>query len=315
MLKKAGDTPSRVTLGMRCKTCIHFQKTPAFERVCTELGIEANATACPSFTPDIVKLRKVGPDVFEKLRDMTKDLRREELNILTFALRNVDLLKKTDLRFGQTVAFSLSGADYLAEFVRGYVIGASVNGDQVYIASTLNGKNQNSNAMLTLMRSSIYIKEEYEAHRKELIEAQRIKPRKGRMPLLIDVLGMPKAKYEELMGALNAKNDYVPPTLDCAPKEYVKKAQEKNKGGLLPNKRGRKASAPTSKVKVVDLGNGRKEIRIERKTATKPKVVKAAPRVKAKPQPKKDSKRIVRRIYVSRSNASNASASAMHAGR
>jgi hypothetical protein len=244
MLKKQREAgpPSRVSLNVKCGACLHFNKTPAFEKPCIQLGVLKQAEACPSFTPDMCRLARLNLDSLRVLRELTKNLKREELNILAYTFRNVDLLKRYGYQFGQTVLFSV-GKDYLSEYFKAYILGISVDGEFVYLTSTYEDLNRGQ-VFMTLLRDSIMTVDEFKAHRKRLVKAKKLKPppQQGR-PNTIDLLKMPKAKRAEYFASLEKKPlAYEPPTLDSVPLSWLDKR-------ALADGKKRKKKTTTNKVR------------------------------------------------------------------
>lgn len=238
MLKKESDTPSRVNLGIRCSACVGFKRESIFEKPCVKLGIVAKDFACPSFKPDVQRLTRVDLSALKVLARLTKSMRREELQILAFTFRNMDFLHKIGMFFGQRVYFSM-GKDYISEFVHGRVVGASANGEYVYISSNL-GKGTN-NASLTLLRDSVMSVEEFAEHRKQLAKTNKLRPAKDNYrhkPSVMDVLRMSRQEFKEYMHKLTTKpTDYEPPSMDTVPRSWLDKRQKADIGNILDSRR------------------------------------------------------------------------------
>lgn len=244
MLKKQREaSPSRVSLNVKCGACLHFNRTAAFEKPCAQLGVLKQADACSSYTPDMCRLTRIDPESLKLLRDLTKDLRREELNILAYTFRNVDLLKRYGYHFGQTVLFSV-GKDYLSEYFKAYILGISTDGEYVYLSSTYEGINRGQ-VFMTLLRDSIMTVDEFKAHRRQLVKSKRLKPPPAAgKPNTIDILKMPKPKRKAYMASLEKKPmDYEPPTLDTVPTSWLDKRE------MADGKKRKQKAKSTRRVK------------------------------------------------------------------
>lgn len=228
--KDAEDSNNRVSLGLRCGECIHFNKGPRrFEKLCIELGQEAFSHACPEFTPDLCKLASVPIMDMRTLADMTATLNQPQLRLLAFTFRNMDFIRKAGFVFGQTVVFSIDGKDFLENYFSGVVIGASKDGSTVYVTSDLETMNK-GNCMLTLTRNSVKTLEQYEKHRDVLIKKKRI-----RAPVpnayssrrtILQLLKMTKGQYQLYLETITHQpKEYQPPSLDAVPAEWLDSRQ------------------------------------------------------------------------------------------
>lgn len=228
--KDAEDTNNRVSLGLRCSECQHFNKGPRrFEKLCVELGQEPFSQACPEFTPDMSKLAAVSVMDMRLLAKISKRLNQPSMRLLAYTFRNIDFIKKTGLEFGQTVVFSIDGKDYLENYFSGVVFGASKDGSVVYITSNLEKLNK-TNCMLTLARKSVKTLEQFVKHREVLVRKQQI-----RAPVpneystrrsILQLLKMTKGQYQLYLETITHQpKEYTPPTLDAVPSEWLDSRQ------------------------------------------------------------------------------------------
>ena len=178
MLKsdKTGDLKPRLSLNIKCRDCIHFKRGPAFfEKKCKDLGILPEARACQAFTPDIYKLSRVEADTIFNLGKLVKDFKETHFRILSFIFRNMSLIKRSKLKFGQPVYINLSSPyiDYLDAYYKGYVLGVSKSGDQIFITSSL--RKTTDNVYLSVLPSSILTLAQFKKRRKKLKKFGRVK--------------------------------------------------------------------------------------------------------------------------------------------
>lgn len=218
MLKK--DSFNKVSLGMSCADCVHFQTGPAkFEKVCAEIGVDARSRAPDCYNPDVFKLKDIDdPEMLKDLGNLIRKFSPKQVRIMSFLLaRQGGSLAKVKLKFGQPVYFSL-GADYLSHYFKGYVVSASE--EHVYVVSKL--KKAKDNTSLTLLRTSVLTRSEYKTLESSLLEEGKVfmsdaeRKKLAKLPLaeLIDKKG--RVPHVEQF-----KIDYEPPTLANAPADWL----------------------------------------------------------------------------------------------
>lgn len=218
MLKK--DSFNKVSLGMSCSDCVHFQTGPAkFEKVCAEIGVDARSRAPDCYNPDVFKLKDTDdPELLKNLGNIIRKFSPKQARILSFLLaRQGGQLAKVKLKFGQPVYFSL-GADYVSHYFKGYVVSSSE--DHVYVVAKLNKAKENTS--LTLLRTSILTWSEYKKLEATLLEEGKVymseqeRKKQAKLPIaeLLDKKG--RVPHVEQF-----KIDYEPPTLDTAPADWL----------------------------------------------------------------------------------------------
>jgi hypothetical protein len=224
------DTNNRVSLGLRCGECIHFQAGPRkFEKLCVELGQEAFSHACPEFTPAMNKLAAAPLMDMRALADITAKLNQPQLRLLAYTFRNMDFIRKAGLTFGQTVVFSIDGKDYLENYFSGIVVGASKDGQTVYVTSDLESLNK-ANCMLTLSINSIKTLEKYAKHRDVLIKKKRVRApvpnTYSERRTILQLLKMTKGEYALYLETItHVPKEYQPPSLDAVPADWLDSRQ------------------------------------------------------------------------------------------
>lgn len=225
LIKEGTETNNRVSLGIKCGECLHFQRGPAaFEKKCIELGKASFSDACPQFTPDLTAVSFIKKGHLSVLGEIFNSLQPKQARLLAFTFRNLDFIKRAGFEFGEQVAFSLGG-DHLECFVRGFVIGSDRTGDQLYLSSdfeTLNG----GSAFMTVLRSSVLSMKDFAKKRKQLIANNRIaEPRAPKTSSKRTVLQCLKMTTEERSLYRNSLNNdphqYVPPSLDTVPQRWL----------------------------------------------------------------------------------------------
>ncbi len=211
---------------MKCSECLHHSKGPRrFERLCSQLGVEPFAPACPEFTPDMTVLASVSMDGMRALAQMANSLTQAQTRLLAFTFRNIDYIKKTGFQFGQTLVFSIDGKDYLENFFRGIAIGATRDGSVVYMASSLDGLN-GEQCFLSLMKREVYTLDEFKKHRQKLIDKGLIRaPLPSKFSSRKTILQMLRMSPEEVSilkrQIKNKPETYDPPSIDTVPNKWL----------------------------------------------------------------------------------------------
>lgn len=239
MLKKKSD--KKVSLGMQCGDCIHFEKVAKYEQPCAMLGVHRKSKAPDCFSPDVFKLRDVeNPDLLGDIGKLFRKLTPKQSRILSFVLsKQGGALNRKKVKFGQPVYFCL-GSDYVSHYFKGYVV--SADDESVYVVSKLKPKAEN-NISASFPRDSIFTHREYKEIEKKLLAEGRVcmtdedKKRMKKLPTaeLLDKKGR-VPHVEQFI------DNYEPPTLDTAPAEWhdiyaaAHQSREKDKKKKLKSK-------------------------------------------------------------------------------
>lgn len=217
MLKKTSS--DKVSLGMRCGDCVHFQRGPArFEKTCNKLGVDAKSKAPDCFSPDVFRLNTgIDPEVLGQLGRLIKDFSPSQNRILSHIFsKNGTAIHKHGFQFGQPVYFTL-GDDYLSHYFKGYIIGAC--DDYLYVASKLN--KARSNTSLTILPKTALSYKAYKAKEASLLKSKKIFMSEKDKRL---VKKLPLAEHIDATGCVKlpeqVKVDYEPPTFDTAPAHW-----------------------------------------------------------------------------------------------
>ena len=245
---------SKVTLNVKCSTCIHYQTAPLHNKVCAELGVTKNAMAPNCYSPDPAYMARSIP--IQIIKDLGKHLREldvTELQTLSFYIRNASMLQqKSTFKFGQPVYVCL-GNQYLSHYFSGYVLGMAYTGEHILVTSSLT--QDEDVTVLTLLPESILTRSQFNERKMKLIKAKRLEERKGdarkyRLPIAVAI-----AKGEfEYSPTEEYVSDYEPPSIDQAPNEMQNKQADISKHKRTLESRTR---TPRKKqtVNLEDVGN------------------------------------------------------------
>lgn len=250
--KKSVETISQVKIDAKCGQCIHFKTGPRFyEELCNTLGIKAGAQPCTGFFPDATQLRASDPQVMIILGELYNKLDSGQAKIMASFLGRHDWFKKAGLRWMQEVVFPF-GQDYLCNYVHGYVVGISRDGQEIMLNSQLEELQRKKVAHARMMRESIMTLEEFEKHKQYLIRINRVmEPARSGLKITtyqqLTLTKKERAAYDKL---LNTKPDeYKPPNMDSVPDTWRdKRALTKVADPMLKSKSVKKAkkSEPVS---------------------------------------------------------------------
>jgi hypothetical protein len=236
MLKKTIPiTPANA--GKKCGDCIHFNRIAKFEKVCKLLGTKHFAQAPYCYKVDPYILTPVNPDILNQIALLTLSFTPQQTRVYVQLMKeNSQLEKIYKVKFGQPVVFRLGGGEYLSNYFKGFVLGGATAGEaQLYVTSDL-GKTQRANpAMLTLMPDSVYTLSAWKKKKTQLLKD----PKK---------LKDPNPLYSAHVEKKDMFPDYVPPTLENAPAEWLDKRE--NKGVMKSKKSLKKEKDGTLTFKV-----------------------------------------------------------------
>jgi hypothetical protein len=197
---------------MKCSDCVHFKgiKSPSFKEVCSKLGVKAYANACPSFTPDTVRVANINNNAIAAIAKVASKADLSQLRLLASTLLNAAEVKKFGFDFGQKVWFNLSNpyADYLECYFHGYVIGCTDT--HIHVASNLE---LGLSVSIYLETSALFDESLWQRKKKALIKrGHLVLPAKNNSSR-IRFVGVEPTQVEE--------EDYEVPTLDFAPAEFL----------------------------------------------------------------------------------------------
>jgi hypothetical protein len=204
------------SIGIKCGDCIHFKRISKFEKPCSLLGRKHFADAPDCYAPDVYLLAKHNPEILFNLALLYKEFTAQETRVFMSLLKKSKTFEKAKLQFGMPVYFCVS-TDYLSNFYRGFVLDVTSSGDAQTVSVTSDlSKAQRDRPMIGMfLRDSIYTVSEFKKKKVQLHKANR----------LLD----PKPKFSAVADkSIVANIDYVPPSMDNAPREWFDK-QDKSK--------------------------------------------------------------------------------------
>lgn len=212
MLKK--DTLGKVSSksleeSFKCGECLHHSKHPHSAKgdVCSKLGIRAVGIAPKCFTPDFTQLLG-NSDQFVMVAALFSIYTSKQKRILLGMLRSKSTKKHLD--FGTKVYFRALGKDYLSNYLSGYVMGYTSSGELVISGSPEQKTRGKSFIFYMNDTESLLTHSEWKLKKRQLKEAGKI----------LDPNSTIKIKKID---------DYEPPTVDNAPKEWQDKQGKKKK--------------------------------------------------------------------------------------
>lgn len=203
----------KATIGIKCGDCIHFKRVEKFGKPCADLGRKHFADAPDCYSPDVYVLVKHNPEILFNLALLCKEFTSQETRVFMSLLKKAKAFEKAKLHFGMPVYFSL-GQDFLSNYYLGFVLDITTMATQiVYVTSDL-AKTQRSKPMIgQIPRSEVYTLSEFKKKKAQLQKDGR----------LVD----PKPKFNVVTNKeLLAKKEYVPPSMESAPKEWFDKAKK-----------------------------------------------------------------------------------------
>lgn len=142
MLKKSalGNIATQsLEVAYKCGECLHHKSHahPSFKEVCIKRGIRAFAVAPKCFTPDVTQIAN-NSDSFVQLAALHSSYSAKERRILIALLRQRPIKNRQfskDLAFGTKIYFLAMGADYISNYLSGYVMGTTSSGELIITGS------------------------------------------------------------------------------------------------------------------------------------------------------------------------------------
>jgi hypothetical protein len=183
-----------------------------FKTVCKERGIKGIALAPTCFTPD-VSIIASNSDSFVQLAALVGDYTPRQKRILIALMKARPIAKRKfsrQLDFGTKVFFLGMGADYLSNYLSGYVVGLTSTGELIITGSP--DRNTRGRSYMAYMTDddNLLTPAEWKKKKAELKQKGRIYDPKTR----------------ELPKQVDGENV---PTIDEAPKEWRDKQEKKKK--------------------------------------------------------------------------------------
>lgn len=196
----------------KCSECLHHTKHahPMFKTVCKERGIKGIALAPTCFTPD-VSIIASNSDQFVQLATLSAGYTTRQKRVLIALLKAKPINKKRFSRalpFGTKVFFLGMGADYISNYLSGYVAGVTSSGELIITGSP--DQNSRGRSYMAYMTDDDNLMTPVEWKKKK----EELKTR-GRV-------------YDPKTKELPRQTDDVP-TIDTAPKEWHDKREKQAK--------------------------------------------------------------------------------------
>lgn len=211
----SGDaaTARESNIKLRCGDCMHFKGTahPIYGQPCAENGVRAGATAPSCYTPNMSLFRNISPEAVQTLATMVSGMTAQQQRITMGLFRSASSLERMNLKFLQTVYFSMGG-DCLQNYYRGYVFSAGPEKNTVIVVGQDYIKAHSTACVAQLLRESVITsKKKFNAIKNRLIEAGQL----TRLP--------PKVQAQII------KDDYEPPTFETSPEQLEARANKSSK--------------------------------------------------------------------------------------
>lgn len=249
MAFKNPEQSGKVSLGMRCGDCLHFDTTRTFEDVCSNLGVEDFARACGSFTPNTHKLARVGDDKIEQLGRLCRNMGTSQLRLMAFTFRTLSFIHKAGFKFGQPIVINVSAPleEYVECYYKGYIFGADKTGENVYITADINKDKKNPVVVTLPSKSEGLLKlSQWKSLRDKLIATNHIKLPSDKKDCLW--INRPKIEVKSVL-----EDDYEIPTIDTVPESWLYgRGTSKRRNAPAP----RKAKIATLEKKMKKSGKG-----------------------------------------------------------
>lgn len=211
MLKKdALGNASAKSLGeaFKCGECLHFKKYPhsTRQRPCSEEGIRAVGIAPKCFTPDVTRIAQ-NVDQFVQVVSIFQSFTHSQQRTILGLLRS----KKKKLALGTRLYFKV-GKDYISNYLCGYVAGYTSNGDLILMGSPDKVRGQAFLSFMSAAAEDLLTWTQWKAKRAELKTANKVFDPSNRV-----------------IKKSSVKDDYEPPSIDRAPKEWYDKLSKTKK--------------------------------------------------------------------------------------
>lgn len=211
MLKKdaLGNASAKsLSEAFRCGECLHFKKHPhsTRQKVCSEEGVRAVGVAPKCFTPDVSQIAQ-NVDQFVQVISIFQTFNTKQQRILLGLLKS----KKKKLPLGTKLYFKI-GRDYVSNYLCGYVAGYTSSGELMMMGSPEKSRGQAFVSFLGKDAEGCLTWTQWKAKRSELRAENKIFDPSNRV-----------------IKKTSVKDDYEPPSIDRAPKEWYSKLAKKKR--------------------------------------------------------------------------------------
>ncbi len=212
MLKKntLGNASSKsLAEAFKCQECLHFKQLPlaAQKEPCEKLGVRGVNVAPKCFTPDITRVAK-NADQFVAMVSFFQDLTYAERRTFLGVLRQ----KPKRIALGTKLYFKV-GKDYISNYLCGYVAGYSSDGRLMLMGNPDKVRGQAFLAFMDKEAEDLMTWQQWKVKRQALRDANKI----------FD-------PSNQVIKRTSVKDEYEPPSIDRAPKEWYEKLSGKDRG-------------------------------------------------------------------------------------
>ena len=186
----------------KCGECLHYEKNKhrSNKDVCKNLGIRHFRKAPKCFTPNFTEVMS-NIDNFISMQVLINTLSAKQKKIMLGVLRSYAITKKRPLKIGQKVYLNIRTAEYISNYLTGYVVGyTSVNEVIIGGSPERNARGKMFFAYLPSTKSLLTQKEWDVALKKMIKKGKLVDPRAEKMHGIT---------YEKLNN-----EQYVVPTID-----------------------------------------------------------------------------------------------------
>jgi hypothetical protein len=210
-------SPVSLTEAYKCGECLHHSKhaNPQFKSVCKELGVKGVALAPKCFTPD-VSIIASNSDSFVQLAALVDGYTSRQKRILIAVMKQKPISKKKFSRvlaFGTKVYFRGIGADYISNYLAGFVVGLTASGELIITGSPEQNTRGRSYMAYMTDDDNLMTPIEWKRKKAELKAAGRI--------------------YDPKTKELPRQDETPEPmTIDNAPSAWYDKQEKKRKKGM-----------------------------------------------------------------------------------
>lgn len=195
-----------LTEAFRCGECLHFRKHPhsSRDKPCSEEGLRAVGIAPKCFTPDVSQIAQ-NVDQFVQVISIFQGFSHKQQRILLGLLRS----KKKKVALGTKLYFKV-GKDFVSNYLCGYVAGYTSSGELMLMGSPDKTRGQAFLSFMSSQSEDLLNWSQWKAKRAELKAANKIFDPSNRV-----------------IKRSSVKDDYEPPSIDRAPKEWYDKLNKK----------------------------------------------------------------------------------------
>lgn len=200
----------------KCGECLHYRHHPHGTRgqVCSKEGVKSVAVAPKCYTPDITKIAK-NADQFVAVVSLFQDMTYAEQRIFLGVLRG----RKKKVPLGTKLYFKV-GKDYVSNYLCGFVAGYSSAGELMLMGSPDKIRGQSFLAFMDKDADDLLTWSQWKAKREQLRSENKIFDPSNRV-----------------IKRASVKDDYEPPSIDKAPREWYDKVAGNKKGGAGSKRR------------------------------------------------------------------------------